>query len=150
MATPHKVRYGGAVYALASPEDVADLLVTAAPPKSPEEWKAYATDLFQFYATQLEQLDQVDETAAALQQVQQTITAVEQQYAAAKQSMDIRVLRDAMSYAHVTKQQTLKSALPRLKQQLKKLKVFQKARKGHEKLKKQIDKMTQRGLKKWL
>ena len=150
MSTPNKVRYGNAVYRKATPEEVINFLVTAAAPRTQEEWKNFAEDVYKFYAAQLADMDTLDDAAQVLRGVANTIGAIDQMYQAAQQSMDVRPLRDAMSNAQVVRMRSLKQALPMLKQQFKKLNAVKNAKKAHEKLKKRIGKMSQSsGLKHW-
>lgn len=149
MSKPQQVRYGDAVYRRATFEEEADLLVTAAP-KTQEEWKTFAQDIFAFYTRQLDDMGNLDEAAAALRGVADTIGDVDQQYQAAKQSLDVRDLRNAMSSAQQVRMRSLKQALPLLKAEFKKLRAVKGAKKAHAKIKKQVGKMAQSGgLKHW-
>jgi len=149
MSLPKIIRHAGKLYRKASFVDVGEFLVTAAPPRSEAEWKQFAQELYAFYEDQLDSLSRLDEAGALLNAVSADIGKLTSLYQKAQSTSDIRVLRELMNMGNVLLYRDMRSLIPALKDQYTKLLEVKKAKKAHDKLKKQVARIQKDRMKKW-
>jgi len=149
MGNSKVVRYLGTEYQRAEFSSVGEFLITADSPRSEEEWKQFSQDLYAFYKGQVDAMTDFDEASAMLQTVGEDLRTLQDLYRKAESSFDIRTLRDLMQMATTLLNKDMKQLVPALQEQYKKLVSIKKAKQAHDKIKKQISSMPQRGMNKW-